>query len=111
MTLRERQWLFMQNVAKLIQKINELGYTASFGEVYRTPEQSEINAKKGIGIRNSLHSQKLAVDINLFKDGTYITDGTGHRELGIYWKSLHSDNHWGGDWKKMDFNHFEMSYK
>ena len=111
MTLRERQWLFMQNVAKLIAEIDRLGYTASFGETWRAPEQAAINAFRGTGIKNSLHTQRLAIDINLFKDGVFLTDGTGHKELGQYWESLHPLNKNGRNFPKPDSNHYQMSDK
>lgn len=100
---------FAQDAARLILKAAELGYGVTFGEAYRTPEQAKLNAAKGSGISNSLHTERLAIDLNLFKDGRYITDGEGHTELGVWWKN-HSPNHrWGGDFKKKDFNHYSYS--
>lgn len=109
MTLSERQQEFAWNVSHLIEKIMCDGYRCTFGEAYRTPEQAALNAKKGIGIVNSLHCKRLAVDLNLFKDGVYLADTESHRPFGEYWESLHPSNRWGGRFK--DGNHYEMQEK
>jgi hypothetical protein len=100
---------FAQSVARLIQKASQLGYGVTFGEAYRTPEQAALNAKNGKGISNSLHTERLAIDLNLFKDGRYIVDGEGHMELGAWWKSLGPMYRHGGDFKRVDWNHYSIS--
>lgn len=100
---------FAQNVAKLIQKAAELGYGVTFGDAYRSPQQAAANAASGSGITNSLHCERLAVDLNLFKDGVYITDDHGHRELGAWWKTIGPHYRWGGDFTKRDYNHYSLS--
>jgi hypothetical protein len=108
MKLSERQAIFCVNVAILVLHINASGYSCTFGEAYRTPEQAALNAKKGIGIANSLHCKRLAIDLNLFKDGVYCADVESWRPFGEYWKGLNTLNRWGGDWKSGDANHLEM---
>jgi len=61
-------------VAKLIDWAYAQGYQLTAGELYRPSEQAALNAAKGSGIAHSLHTQRLAVDLQLFKDGTYLTD-------------------------------------
>lgn len=100
---------FAQQVANLIKKAAELGYGVTFGEAYRTPEQAALNAQKGSGISNSLHTERLAIDLNLFKDGRYITDGEGHRDLGAWWKTLGPNYRFGGDFRRADWNHYSLS--
>lgn len=100
---------FAQQTANLIKKASQLGYGVTFGEAYRTPEQAALNAAKGSGISNSLHTERLAIDLNLFKDGIYIQDDTGHRELGTWWKTIGPMYRWGGDFKKPDPNHYSLS--
>lgn len=100
---------FTQSVARLIKKASELGYGVTFGEAWRSPEQAAMNAKKGSGISNSLHTERLAIDLNLFKDGRYILDGEGHNELGAWWKSLGPRYRHGGDFKSKDYNHYSLS--
>lgn len=79
MTLSEKQQLFVVMVANLIHWAEEHGYRLTFGEAYRTPEQAALNAKKGSGISNSLHTQRLAVDFNLFVNGQYKTRTEDYR--------------------------------
>lgn len=108
-TLRQKQSRFALGVALLIQKADELGYAVTFGEAWRTPEQAKWNAERGAGTMTSLHIERLAIDLNLFKDGRYITDGEGHTELGAWWKLLGQDHRWGGDFVKKDFNHYSIT--
>lgn len=107
MTLRQKQSIFTFLVARLIIHANGLGYELTFGETYRTPEQAALNAIKGIGISNSLHTKRLAIDINLFKKGKYLSDTESHRELGEWWERQHSHCRWGGRFN--DGNHYEFT--
>jgi len=100
---------FAQSAARLIQKAAELGYGVTFGDAYRSPEQAAANAAAGSGISRSLHCERLAIDLNLFTNGVYITDDTGHRELGAWWKAFGPKYRWGGDFQKKDFNHYSVS--
>lgn len=111
MTLHERQITFAKNVATLIGYIFLKDYQMTFGEAYRTPEQAELNAKKGTGIKDSLHCQRLALDINLFKNDKYLTDTQDYEFLGVFWESLNKSNRWGGRFSNKDGNHFEMMLK
>jgi hypothetical protein len=109
MTLSEKQQLFTVMVANLIQWAEEHGYHLTFGEAYRTTEQAALNARTGSGITNSLHTQRLAVDFNLFINGQYQTDSTAYRPLGEYWESLGGS--WGGRFKtRPDGNHFSLEH-
>jgi hypothetical protein len=101
---------FAQSAAKLIQKCSELGFTVTLGEAWRTPEQAQWNADHGKGISHSLHMERLAIDLNFFKNGTYITDGSQLREVGEWWKSLGNNYRWGGDFSHLpDGNHFSIT--
>ena len=115
MKLYDKQIIFTRNVARLIDYIYAQNFFCTFGEVFRTPEQAKINALKGIGVEDSLHCKRLAIDINLFSsDGTYLTDAKYYRSIGQMWESLHTLNRWGGNFKRkngtpfVDANHFEM---
>jgi hypothetical protein len=105
-TLRERQEIFAQNVGKLLGWIFANGYTCTLGETYRTPEQAQWYADKGIGIKNSLHCKRLAQDLNLFRNGVYLQFDRDYQPTGDYWESLNPCNRWGGRFE--DGNHFEM---
>ena len=102
---------FAQDAAKLIQKAAELGYGVTFGEAWRTPEQAQWNADHGAGIACSLHLQRLAVDLNLFIGGVYQPDDHlgGYKALGDFWKSLGTDHYWGGDFTRVDLDHYSIS--
>jgi hypothetical protein len=100
---------FAQSAAKLIQKAAELGYGVTLGEAWRTPEQALLNAQHGVGIVHSLHIYRLAIDINLFKDGAYLTGADGYTELGTWWKTLGVNYRWGGDFTIKDYDHFSLS--
>ena len=110
MTLHEKQVLFTKNVAALIDYVAANQHTLTFGEAYRTPEQAALNAQHGIGIAHSLHTERLAVDMNLFDGGgKYLSEKSDYELFGKYWKSLHPLNRWGGDFEHLvDSNHFEM---
>jgi hypothetical protein len=105
------QEVFLQDVAKLIQKAPEFGYTAVGGELWRTPQQAQWNADHGKGIAHSLHLQRLAIDLVFFKNGQEITDGSLMADIGKWWKSLGSDHYWGGDFVTIaaDGGHFSIS--
>lgn len=111
MTLSEKQQKFVLLVCDLIHWADKMGYKVTFGEAYRTPEQAAFNAQKGTGISNSLHTKRLAIDLNLFKNGTYLTATEDHRMLGEYWKSLDQDCCWGGDFSKPDGNHYSLQHE
>jgi hypothetical protein len=108
-----RQETFAVNVAKLIMFISANGYQVTLGETIRTQAQADIYAKKGIGIRDSNHCYRLAIDLNLFKDGKYLTQEKDYKFAGVYWQSLNKFNEWGGRFKDVhghligDFGHFE----
>lgn len=107
MTLSEKQAKFTQMIGEFIAKAYPMGYQLTFGEAYRTPEQAELNAKKGIGIKNSLHTIRLAVDFNVFKNGYWLKEGKEFEDLGKVWESMGGS--WGGRFK--DGNHFSLEHE
>jgi len=109
MRLRELQEIFALNVASLINRIFLRGYTCTLGEALRPSAMAKIYAKQKKGIRKSLHCIKLAIDINLFLNGRYLSSSEAHREFGEFWEELHSNNRWGGRYD--DGNHYEMLLK
>jgi len=105
--MSKEQAEFAKNVATLIFKMSQPPYSCTLGEAWRTKEQAEIYAKQGIGIKDSLHCKRLAIDLNLFIDGVYATDGEAHKPFGDWWESLSPFNRWGGRWG--DGNHYEQA--
>lgn len=87
----------------------------SFGEAWRHPETAKHMAKVGKGVKNSYHIQRLAIDLNLFKEvdgkNVYLTSTEDHRQFGEYWKSLDPECTWGGDFKRSDANHYSYGEK
>ena len=108
MTLGMKQEIFSLNLALLLLYAYQHGYRVRMGETWRSPTKAGENAAAGIGIANSLHTLKLAADLNLFKDGVFLTKTEDHRPLGEYWESLHVDNRWGGRFD--DGNHYSMTH-
>lgn len=106
MTLGAKQRLFTRMVADLIKFAYDQGYELTFGEAYRTPKQAALNAIEGKGIANSLHCDRLAIDLNLFKDGVYLTQTPHYAPLGAYWESIGGT--WGGRFN--DGNHFSLAH-
>lgn len=96
MALQPVQSDFVIAVAHLIFKALELGYNLTFGDAYR-------DSRCEYGAPNSKHRIRLAIDLNLFKDGEYLTETENHRPLGEYWESI--GGIWGGRFD--DGNHYE----
>ena len=108
MKLGQKQELFSRLRHQLEGYILEQGYQIRGGELWRSQAAAEAYAAQGIGIKNSAHRLKLAVDINLFKDGVYLTKTADHRIFGEYWEGLHDLCRWGGRFKRRDGNHYSL---
>ena len=105
--LLKKQWQFMRMVPRLIDKAHELGFEVTGGDLYRDPRVfGEIGESKGYGHRKSGHKQKLAIDLNLYKDGNYLSDTESHRPLGEWWEQ--QGGSWGGRFN--DGNHYSMEF-
>lgn len=107
-----KQQLFSRLVAKLIQHANELGYEITLGEAWRPDETAKLYEEKGIGSKNSLHRIRLAIDLQLFRDGKWLKETDDHRPLGEYWEKLSTDGCecvWGGHWG--DGNHYSIAHQ
>ncbi len=112
MTLGQKQRKFTRMIAQLIEYAYANGYELTFGDAYRDPRlHGDIGVKKSYSSASSLHKSRLAVDFNLFKGGQYLTTTEAHRPLGEFWKSLHPDCCWGGDFSSPDGNHYSMEWQ
>ena len=106
MPLRERQSEFAKKVALLILFAYERGYELTFGDAYARTGHS----------KNSCHYVRLAIDLNLFKDGKYLSHTTDHKELGEFWESIGGS--WGGRFDEsspgagdgIDGNHYSLEW-
>lgn len=105
-SLGQKQRRFVRMVADLILFAYRSGYELSFAEAYRPPDVAELYARQGRGIRNSLHCERLAIDLNLFRDGQYLDSTEAHRPLGEYWESIGGT--WGGRFQ--DGGHYSLAH-
>jgi hypothetical protein len=105
-SLSEKQQRFAVMVAQLILKAVEMGYQVTLGEAERPKATAELYAAQGKGIANSLHTIRLAIDLNLFRDGTYLSTTDDHRPLGEWWESIGGS--WGGRFN--DGNHYSLAH-
>jgi hypothetical protein len=121
-------------LVQLQAKILADGYEFTLGEAQRSAEQAAINALSlydrariralletkypvladaigcsvSRGIKNSNHRNRLAIDLNLYKDDRYLDDAADYLRFGEFWKSLHPLARWGGDFG--DSDHFSFEY-
>lgn len=125
MSLSDKQFTFAKNVIQLLVYAMARGWKFTLGEVLRPEEMQKIYLEEGkTTVEHSLHEDKLAIDINFFKNvPTYGTNGRIEhleyeltykkedlQELGDFWESLNSNNEWGGNWKTfLDTPHFQMN--
>jgi len=94
--LLNRQITFMRNLPRLIDRAFTLGYEVTGGELYRDQQCP-------CGSKASKHHDRLAIVLNLFLDGEYLTDAESHRELGEWWEGM--GGKWGG--RSGDPNRYE----
>lgn len=108
MTLGEKQRKFTRMVADLIIKAYDLGYEISLGDAYRDPRlHGNIGVKLGYGHSKSCHKVRLAIDLNLFKDGKFLEGSNSHKELGEWWEA--QGGTWGGRFN--DGNHYSLEHE
>ncbi len=106
-TLGQKQRRFGRMVAALLNKALEMGYEYTFGDAYRdTSLHGDFGQKRGYGAAKSLHKLKLAIDLNLFRDGKYLSSTEDHRPLGEWWESIGGT--WGGRFN--DGNHYSLEH-
>lgn len=105
MSLGSKQRKFTLMIAQLIQWAYEQGYELTVGDAYRDPRlHGQVGEKKGYGASGSLHKQRLALDLNLFKEGEFLTATEDHKPLGEKWESMGGS--WGGRFN--DGNHYSL---
>lgn len=109
LTLRQLQSLFALHVADLIIRAKTMGYDVTLGDAYRDPRvHGNLGVKLGYGHAKSGHKRRLAIDLNLFKDGEFLEGSDAHRPLGEWWESQHEAARWGGRFN--DANHYSFEY-
>lgn len=104
------QFAFSRLIPRLFDKAFSLGVEITVGDAFRDPRvHGALGVKVGYGHKSSAHKQKLAIDLNLFKDGIFINGTEGHRQLGEWWEKQHPLARWGGRFE--DGNHYSFEYQ
>lgn len=94
--LFDKRAKFTKLLPRLIDKMIADGYTP-------------LHGKDGMKhMKNSLHWDGLAVDIDLFKGSTFLVATKDHEPFGIFWESLDPDCAWGGRFH--DGNHYSIKF-
>ena len=111
MTLREARINFSLCLAKLILHADTLGYEVALDEVTERITEKDPTSDH---MKNSLHHLGLAGDLNLYKDGQYLSKTEDHQILGEYWEQMGKDLGlplcWGGRFAKPDGNHYALEW-
>lgn len=110
MTLSEAQRLHVRCFTNMLNWGFKNGYEFTWSQALRTQAEALANAKSGAGIAHSLHLIRLAVDINVFKDGVYLTKVEDYKPFGDYWKAQNPLCIWGGDFASPDADHFSITW-
>lgn len=71
-----------------IPRIDKGRHQATMGESHRPEWVAAQYAKQGIGIAQSLHTQRLAVDMMLFVDGVYQSNPEAYQPLAELWMQV-----------------------
>lgn len=109
-TLGQKQRRFAKAVARLIDKAHELGFEVTLGDAYRDPRAFGGLGQKGVyGNMFSCHKIRLAIDLNLYRDGKYLTSTEDHRPLGEWWEKAGDGHCWGGRFQ--DGNHYSITHE
>ena len=103
MSVSDIQWEFLKDVSCLIQYADRIGLKLTGGELYRPQLMQQYYFDNNLSkTLNSDHGNRLAIDFNFFSDQTVIDKGILIDLLALYWKDLHPNNYWGGDYKTID---------
>lgn len=120
MTNTKKRIRFIQLLALFIQKATLEGIEFIWWTVYRSPQDQNFLYQQGRTrpgkiitqcdgqIKQSKHTQWLAVDILIIKDDASVWERTAEYDrLGEIWQAL--GGCWGGEWG--DVFHFELGVK
>jgi hypothetical protein len=110
MTLREARCQFTRALASLIIHATALGFEVALDEA---TERLTAKDPTSDHMPNSLHHIGLAADLNLYRDGKYLSTSMDHRELGEWWEKLGDTLDlplcWGGRFN--DGNHYSLAWQ
>lgn len=115
--LVQKQIIFSRYLGLFLDEFPD--HMIQLGEAWRSEETCALYAKEGKGIRNSCHELRLAIDLNLWVNGSLSNNKADYQILSDYWKEipqLFPDDipvvtSWGGDFKSLcDFYHFSIEH-
>jgi len=108
MALSDRQQAFSRKIARLMLVAEEMGYQITVGDFFRDPRAHGVyGTKLGYSAANSQHKRRLAADLNLFRNGEYLTGVEAentHRDLHRVWSLMGGDPAIPGD-----ANHYQYT--
>jgi len=115
--LGDLQKVFSKLIAEHTLWLYHQGYECTEGDAYRDERSHgkigekliRADGKKVYGRKNSNHKIRLAKDINLFRDGKFLTRTVDHKLSGQKWETRHPLCRCGGRFD--DGNHYSMEYK
>lgn len=115
MTLGEKQRLFSRLLPRLLDRAHELGFEVALGQAERSlEEQMRLNRAGLSQIRNpanGAHVRRLAIDLYLYRAGTYLVASEHYAPLGEWWETVHPLCAWGGRFSRPDGNHFSLTHE
>lgn len=107
--LGAKQELFAFLLGQLLGRIYAQGYSVRMGETWRSNSAQQAALREGRSkVSRSLHQDKLAADLNLFRGGEYLDKTEDHRAFGEWWETLHPLCRWGG--RFADGNHYSVTH-
>lgn len=99
MSIIPAQAEFLLHACYLVLHAASQGYVLTGGELERPLEMQKLYVKTGRSkTMNSRHGHRMALDLNIFKDGKLCTRAQ-IEPLGRYWEALSAKNRWGGSWR------------
>lgn len=127
MSLRQDQSDFAHAVALLILYAEQRGYEVTFGDAWARSIWPSLNRLELITqdilpgkikvvdyvikflklirhSKKSWHYKRLALDLNLFRNGVWLQKTEDHQVLGEFWESIGGT--WGGRFGGRDGNHY-----
>lgn len=110
MSLGDKQKRFARLIPRLIDEAHCRGFEVTLGDAFRDPRShGPVGKRIAYGAAYSCHKLRLAIDLNLFKDGKYLTASEDHRQLGEWWEKQDPDACWGGRFN--DGNHYSFTHE
>ncbi len=110
MSERQMQTEFARLVPRLIDQAFAMGYEVTLGDAYRDPRVfGPLGQSRGYGHPSSAHKRRMALDLNLFRNGAFLGTTEAHRPLGEWWEKQHPSARWGGRFG--DGNHYSFEYE